>query len=120
MDPGVENIQDISNYYDTSRLSPGISIESGPTRCEGGYASRTMATTSGVLIRHRIGEVRPTVANHGFLDTDDVYYPHADVRGVHIGEVTECFDTLGIALVKLYLYETSRANTRPSLEMPRA
>ena len=53
-----------------------------------------MATTSGVLIRNHIGEVRLTVANH-------VYHPHADVGGVHIGEVTERFDALDIALVQL-------------------
>ena len=62
-----------------------------------------MTTTCGVLIRCNTGEPRLTVANHGFLGTDSVYHPHADVGGVHIGEITERFEALDIALVQLLM-----------------
>jgi len=61
-----------------------------------------MAITCGVLIRCNSGDPRPTVANHGFWGTGDVYHPHANVGGVHIEEITERFEALDIALVQLY------------------
>ena len=99
MDPGLNSAQDTANYSATG-LSPGVRVESGPARRGGGYATTAMATTCGVLIRCNVGGPRLTVANHGFLGTDDVYHPHAG--GVHIGEITERFEALGIALVQLY------------------
>jgi len=61
-----------------------------------------MATTAGILVKSTFNTDAPrlTVANHGFLGTKDVFHPM--VEEVHIGEITERFEALDVALVQLY------------------
>lgn len=61
-----------------------------------------MATTAGILVKSTFNTDAPrlTVANHGFLSTNNVFHP--TVEGVKIGEITERFEALDIALVQLY------------------
>ena len=61
-----------------------------------------MATTAGIPARSTFKTDAPrlTVANHRFLGTNDVFHPIAE--GVHIGEISERFEALDVALVQLY------------------
>ncbi|KAJ9259481.1 hypothetical protein DTO207G8_1044 [Paecilomyces variotii] len=94
--------QDTTNYIrELHTLCPGVRVESGTTSRYSGYLDTTMATTAGILLRSNKEGPRLTVSNHGFIDTDEVYHP-SPRTGDCIGQVTERFEALDIALVKLF------------------
>jgi len=102
LDPG-RSVQDRTNYYvEWKCLCPGVRLESAPMSTREGYRTLTMATTAGILVKaiSNTDAPRLTVANHGFLGTNDVFHPTAE--GVHIGEITERFEALDVAIVQLY------------------
>ena len=96
-----DTTQDTTNYLsELHTLCPGVRVESGTVDRDGGFVDATMATTAGVLVRSSTDGQRLTVSNHGFLNFDEVYHPSAS--GTCIGQITERFEALDIALVKLF------------------
>ncbi|KAL9099006.1 MAG: hypothetical protein Q9163_005432 [Psora crenata] len=92
--------QDKSDYLRTRQeLCPGVCVSSGTVTNVGQYATLSMSTTAGIVLRNNRGDQRLTVSNHGFLHSDDVYHPIP--QGTHIGEIDERWQALDIALVKL-------------------
>ncbi|PVH89556.1 hypothetical protein DL98DRAFT_579347 [Cadophora sp. DSE1049] len=68
--------EDNTNYLTSRRkLNPGVRVE-----------GNRMATSCGVLIR-KGSQIRLTGANHGFLDTEQVWHPNKD--GFLIGTIQE-------------------------------
>ncbi|EFR03719.1 hypothetical protein MGYG_06716 [Nannizzia gypsea CBS 118893] len=98
------NLHDMTNYLSTElhSLCPGVRVESGTTSRHGGYLDLTMATTAGVLLRSCSEGQRLTVSNHGFPHSDDVYHPSSSPDGLCIGQITERFMALDVALVQLH------------------
>lgn len=94
-------VQDTTNYLeDGSRdLTPGVRVESAPFTDTGPYATVSCSTTAGVALRHPDGQVRVTVANHGFPQSNVVFHP--TTSGCRIGEITERWPVQDVALVKL-------------------
>ncbi|KAF8417694.1 hypothetical protein EV426DRAFT_681956 [Tirmania nivea] len=81
---------DKTNYYvEWKCLCPGVILESASVSTRESYRTLTMATTAGILVKSTFNTDAPrlTVANHGFLGTNDVFHP--TVEGVKIGEITE-------------------------------
>ena len=94
-------VEDDTNYLQIlNELCPGVRVSSGIATDSGTSAETLMATTAGLLVRNSHGQQRLTVANHGFLDSKDVFHPSTE--GTHIGEIDERFEHLDIALVKLH------------------
>ncbi|KAE8349273.1 hypothetical protein BDV28DRAFT_152044 [Aspergillus coremiiformis] len=98
-----EAIQDTINYPQSplGTLCPGVRVESGLVSRDGRYMDDTMASTAGVLLRSAHEGPRLTVSNHAFLSAEDVYHPSSHA-GVCVGEITERFEHLDVALVKLF------------------
>ena len=99
----LDAVQDTTNYLnsDARTMCPGVRVESGPVSKHGEYWTATMASSAGVLLRSVDEGPRLTVFNHGFLGTDEVYHPSSQAAGVCIGQITERFEHLDIALVRL-------------------
>ncbi|EGD92123.1 hypothetical protein H112_00410 [Trichophyton rubrum D6] len=97
------SLHDMTNYLSTElhSLCPGVRVESGTTSIDGGYLDTTIATTAGVLLRSSEGS-RLTVSNHSFPYSDDVYHPSLFPDGLCIGQISERFTALDVALVKLH------------------
>lgn len=94
------SIQDKSDYLRARQeLCPGVCVSSGTVTNIGQYATLSMSTTAGIVLRNNRGDQRLTVSNHGFLHSDNVYHPIP--QGTHIGEIDERYQALDIALVKL-------------------
>ena len=92
--------QDTSNYLSyANELCPGVRLTSSTTADDGSGPPGSMSTTAGVLLRDNHGNQRLTVANHGFQNRKYVFHPFED--NVQIGEVSERWEHLDIALVKL-------------------
>lgn len=86
--PSADVVDD--SDYASLGLSPGVRV-----------CGVQDAATSGLVLANRItGERRLTVANHAFLDTNEVYHPHT-LPEYHIGRITHRYPKLDIALVKL-------------------
>lgn len=100
IDPG-SGAQDSTNYLENGNgeLSPGVRLESAPVTDEGPYATLSRTTTAGVMLRNIDGQVRMTVSNHGFPESDQVFHPSTD--GCRIGEITERWLAQDVALVRL-------------------
>lgn len=98
------SLHDMTNYLSTElhSLCPGVRVESGTTSRHGGYVNSTIATTAGVLLRSCDEGQRLTVSNYGFPDSDDVYHPSTFPEGLCIGQITQRFEALDIALVQLH------------------
>jgi hypothetical protein len=95
-----DDIQDTSDYLALrGTLTPGARLKSSLTTSSGQYASLSRATTAGVLLRDSGGNVRLTAANHGFLDSDEVFHPTH--TGRRIGEIDERWEAQDVALVRL-------------------
>ncbi|KAJ5512082.1 hypothetical protein N7463_001634 [Penicillium fimorum] len=92
--------QDDSNYLRRSVLTPGCRIESGFGLPGTPTEFKNAATACGIRIRNLAGEEMLTVANHGFLSSEEVYHPFVN-GGDLIGEVVDARPELDIALVKL-------------------
>jgi hypothetical protein len=103
IDPS-DAIQDTTNYLqsDLRTLFLGVRVESGLTSRQGGYLNATTASSAGILLRSIHEGPRLTVSNHSFLNTDDVHHPSSHITGVCIGQITERFEHLDIALVQLF------------------
>lgn len=87
----------------TTQYLPGVRVESGTTSRHGGYVNSTIATTAGVLLRSCNEGQRLTVSNHGFPESDEVYHPSTSPEGRCIGQITQRFEALNVALVHLNL-----------------
>jgi hypothetical protein len=83
----------------TNALHPGVRLESSTTTEQGAYAESSRSTTAGALLRGPSGQIRMTAANHGFLNSDEVYHPTNS--GTRIGDIDERWKIHDIALVKL-------------------
>ncbi|KAJ5609271.1 hypothetical protein N7528_009838 [Penicillium herquei] len=90
------SIEKDDSTYQTMR--PGVMISSGKHPIEG----HEMLTSSGVLVKDRIGNEYMTVAAHGFPGypfDGNVYHPH--FPGTVVGEVIMEISHTDVALVKL-------------------
>jgi hypothetical protein len=95
-------IHDTTNYLSESSsgsLSPGVGVSAGPSTDQD-QADISRSTTAGVLLRNPDGRVRLTVANQGFIESDEVFHP--TTHGLRIGEISERRPAQDIALVNLY------------------
>jgi hypothetical protein len=93
--------QDGTNYLREPSwriLNPGIRLLTGPATGSGTYADAVQSTTCGILLRKGASR-RVTVANHGFLASDEVFHPTAD--GDKIGDIIDRYPELDIAMVQL-------------------
>ncbi|MCJ1483397.1 hypothetical protein MMC06_003564 [Schaereria dolodes] len=95
----VGSVQDNTDYIARGEFGPGARLESSMVTSSGPYATTSMATTAGVLVRNSTGQQRMTVACHGFENDNDVYHP--DHNGNVIGGVRERAQAMDIALVEL-------------------
>lgn len=78
-------------------------MECGVTCRDDGYLDASMASTAGVKLRNAdSGDIRLTVSNHRFINSNEVYHPSSRNGGVCIGHIDERFDALDVALVKLH------------------
>ncbi|CAG8899243.1 unnamed protein product [Penicillium salamii] len=79
-------VHDTANYLRRSTLTPGCRVESGFEVPSPGSQPTTAGTTCGVKIRNSAGEERLTVANRGFLSSNDVVdtRPELDVALVKL------------------------------------
>ena len=92
--------QDTSDYLSmVNELYPGVRVTSATLADNGLAPAGSMSTTAGVLLRDGHGNQRLTVANHGFLDRQDVFHPFEN--NAPIGEIVERWEALDIALVRL-------------------
>ncbi|KAI4212427.1 MAG: hypothetical protein LQ351_004859 [Letrouitia transgressa] len=92
--------QDQSDYLGARQeLCPGVCVSLGTVSDIGQYATLSMSTTAGIMLRNNRGDQRLTVSNHGFLHSNEVYHPTP--QGKHIGEINERWHALDIALVTL-------------------
>lgn len=66
---------------------------------KGSYAVVSCSTTAGVTLRNSNGQVRVTVENHGFLQSDIVF--HSTTSGNKIGKTAGRWPIQDVALVKL-------------------
>lgn len=80
-----ETVADNTDYR-AFGLTPGIRV------CGKGYPS-----TAGVMVMHRDGRRRLTLANHGFWDTNDVFHPDT-FASFELGKVVERYYFNDIAL----------------------
>ncbi len=99
IDPKL-GIQDTTNYLEESgrSLTPGVRVSSAPLTNQG-HAIISRSTTAGVVLRNAEGQVRLTVANHGFLESEEVFHP--TTNDFKIGEISERWPAQDVALVKL-------------------
>lgn len=95
------SVQDTTNYLEKScrDLTPGVRVESAPFTDEGPYATVSYSSTAGVFLRNPDGQVKLTVANHDFRQSNAVFHP--TTSGCRIGEITERWPAQDIALVQL-------------------
>ncbi|MCJ1462977.1 hypothetical protein MMC07_001581 [Pseudocyphellaria aurata] len=95
------SVQDTTNYLEKSScdLTPGVRVESAPFTDEGPYATESCTSTAGVILRNSDGQVKLTVANHGFRQSNAVFHP--TTNDCRIGEITERWPAQDIALVQL-------------------
>lgn len=99
IDPRL-GIQDTTNYLEESSrsLTPGVRVSSAPLTTESS-AIKSRSTTAGVVLRNPEGQVRLTVANHGFLESDEVFHP--TTHDFRIGQIRERWPAQDVALVQL-------------------
>lgn len=105
--PGTgTSLQDTTDYLmNTSLITPGIRVSSGPLMSTGQWATTTMSTTCGIRLR-KGPRTCVTVANHGFLQSDEVYHPSA--TGSKVGDIVDRYPELDVALMKMAPSEASK------------
>ncbi|CRG90762.1 hypothetical protein PISL3812_07807 [Talaromyces islandicus] len=79
-------------------ISPGVRVSTGFAVNSGLSSDTVLSTTCGVLMR-KGGTRRVSVANHGFVQTCEVYHPAYD--GDKIGDIVNRSPELDIAMVQL-------------------
>jgi hypothetical protein len=77
-------------------ISPGVRVSTGVVADSGLLSDTVSSTTCGFLLR-KDGKRCVSVANHGFLQTGEVYHPGYD--GDKIGDVVDRYPELDIAMV---------------------
>ncbi|KAI9677216.1 MAG: hypothetical protein M1829_002790 [Trizodia sp. TS-e1964] len=98
--PKESQCQDNTDYlFQDNYISPGVQLGSASFAPDGSSLASSRSTTAGLLLRNAHGQQRMTVANHGFLDSTEVYHPA--LNGTRIGEVVERWLALDTGLVKL-------------------
>ena len=93
--------QDGTNYLDQPAfrmICPGVRVSSGHSTTKGEHTERIASTTCGIRVRKGTSDLI-TVANHGFLDSVDVYHPDTD--GEVIGQIEDRYPELDVAMVRL-------------------
>lgn len=106
IDPG-DTIQDATNYIaEQHTLYPGVKVESSRVGIDSGLLMIATASTAGALVRSSADGQRLTVSNHCFQNSAEVYHPSSKIGGICIGQITERFEALDIALVKLFPKKT--------------
>ena len=93
---------DRSNYlqHGLGVLQPGVCLGSSPTTTAGTYTDSRMCTSAGVRLRDSAGNIVVAAANHGFMDSDEVYHP-TTITGEKIGDICERWPAQDVAMVKL-------------------
>lgn len=107
-------LEDSTNYLSqpASLLTPGVRLSSGRGAPGTLYENASRATSAGVRLRNSLNHREViTVANHGFLFSDEVYHP-SEEDGDRVGDVVGRRPELDIALVKLTPSETSKFSNR--------
>lgn len=95
--------EDCTNYLlePPSLLTPGVRLSSGRGAKGTVYENISQATSAGVRLRNsRTGQDVVTVANHGFLYSNEVYHP-TEEDGVRIGEIVDRRPEYDVAFMKL-------------------
>jgi hypothetical protein len=93
--------QDGTNYLREPSwriLNPGVRISTGSATSSGTYADTVQSTTCGILLRKGVSKC-VSVANHGFLASNEVFHPAAN--GDKIGDIVNRYPELDIAMVQL-------------------
>jgi hypothetical protein len=87
MTPNINTgIQDMTDYLRPGYfLSPGVRL-----------VGATKATTCGIQVKNKVGDLRITGANHGFLDTNEVFHPNN--YDIPIGFIKERYEEEDVAL----------------------
>lgn len=77
IDPKLDaDAQDTTNYIsEVGHICPGVRLSSAPGTDGGGYTTTARSTSAGVLLRNSSEQIRMTAANHGFVQSDEVYHP---------------------------------------------
>ena len=93
---------DRSNYlqHGLGVLQPDVCLGPSPTTAAGTYADSRMCTSAGVCLRDSRGIIVITAANHGFMDSDEVFHP-TTVTGEKIGDICERWPAQDVAMIKL-------------------
>jgi hypothetical protein len=81
--------QEDQTDYRAFGLSPGVKV-----------VGKSLATSSGVLVENPAGIQRLTLANHRFLDTDEVYHPDV-FESYRLGTIDLRFPLMDIALCQV-------------------
>ncbi|KAI9759727.1 MAG: hypothetical protein M4579_002112 [Chaenotheca gracillima] len=106
IDPGAvttgPRLQDRTNYLEVGAgvLQPGVRLAGSLNLRSGQFANVEQSTSAGVRLRKNRGKVVMTAANHGFLETDEVYHPSV-LHGSKVGDIVERWLAQDIAMVQL-------------------
>ncbi|KAL6713932.1 hypothetical protein ACLMJK_008426 [Lecanora helva] len=112
--------QDHTDYLaNNGALTPGARVSSRFFTASGAPAPQIAATTAGVILR-KGHQKRLTVANHGFLNSNEVYHP-SHTKGNMLGTIDDRIEELDVALVKLNPAFEQRTSNNPyfQAETPR-
>ena len=93
--------QDGANYLrepSWGTLNPGVRVSTGYASDSGMYADSVQSTTCGIRLKKGTTEY-VTVANHGFLRSDEVFHPGPDDD--KIGDIVDRYPELDVAMVRL-------------------
>ncbi|KOS42617.1 hypothetical protein ACN38_g6477 [Penicillium nordicum] len=93
--------QDATDYIHEPNwgiLTPGMRVSTGYAADSGVCADANFSTTTGILLRKGTN-CYITVANHGFLGSQQIYHPTP--YGDKIGDIVERYPELDIAMVQL-------------------
>lgn len=91
-----------TNYLPrTNLITPGVMVSSGPVSSN--EEPLIILTTCGVQVR-KGSQMRVTVANHGFLSTNNVF--HSTSTGSKLGDIAERYPDLDVALVDVCAIRT--------------
>ncbi|KAL8777758.1 MAG: hypothetical protein Q9213_007724 [Squamulea squamosa] len=97
-DPTLPNNDDTDYLHTQHELTPRAILTFGILDFQGQLNPKTRSTSAGVLLRK--GHLtRLSVANHGFLDTNEVRHPNETSRV--IGTITDRYPAIDVALVEL-------------------
>ncbi len=106
--------QDTTNYLrePSAILTPGVRVSCGRGAPDTQSGDASFATSAGVRLRNtRSGLEAITLANHGFLFSDELFHPNEE-DGIKTGDVFTRRPELDIALAKLTPSEADKFSNR--------